>query len=30
VREAVLRDCGHLPTWDDPVQVADALLYGSA
>jgi pimeloyl-ACP methyl ester carboxylesterase len=30
VREVVLRDCGHLPTWDDPAQVAAALLAGSA
>jgi pimeloyl-ACP methyl ester carboxylesterase len=29
VREVVLRDCGHLPTWDDPEQVAAALLDGS-
>jgi pimeloyl-ACP methyl ester carboxylesterase len=30
VREVVLRDCGHLATWDDPDQVAAALLAGSA
>jgi pimeloyl-ACP methyl ester carboxylesterase len=30
VRNVVLHDCGHLPTWDDPVQVADLLLEGSA
>ena len=30
VREIVLRDCGHLPNWDDPDQVAAALLSGSA
>jgi pimeloyl-ACP methyl ester carboxylesterase len=24
-----LRDCGHLPTWDDPEQVAGVLLRGS-
>jgi pimeloyl-ACP methyl ester carboxylesterase len=29
VREIVLRGCGHLPTWDDPDQVAAALLDGS-
>jgi len=28
-REFVLRDCGHMPTWDDPEQVADVLLAGS-
>jgi pimeloyl-ACP methyl ester carboxylesterase len=26
----VLRGCGHLPTWDDPEQVARVLLVGSA
>ena len=29
-RELVLRGCGHMPTWDDPRQVADVLLAGSA
>jgi pimeloyl-ACP methyl ester carboxylesterase len=29
-REVVLRDCGHMPTWDDPEQVAAVLLEGSA
>jgi pimeloyl-ACP methyl ester carboxylesterase len=29
-RNVVLRDCGHLPMWDDPQQVADLLLAGSA
>jgi pimeloyl-ACP methyl ester carboxylesterase len=28
-REFVLRDCGHMPTWDDPEQVAAVLLRGS-
>jgi pimeloyl-ACP methyl ester carboxylesterase len=28
-REFVLRGCGHLPTWDDPEQVAKVLLAGS-
>jgi pimeloyl-ACP methyl ester carboxylesterase len=28
-REFVLRDCGHMPTWDDPEQVAAVLLAGS-
>ncbi len=28
-REFVLRDCGHMPTWDDPERVADILLQGS-
>ena len=28
-REFVLRDCGHMPTWDDPEQVARVLLEGS-
>ncbi len=28
-REFVLRDCGHMPTWDDPEQVAEVLLAGS-
>jgi pimeloyl-ACP methyl ester carboxylesterase len=30
VRTVVLHDCGHLPTWDDPEQVAAALLAGAA
>ena len=30
VRSVVLRGCGHLPTWDDPEQVARVLLEGSA
>jgi pimeloyl-ACP methyl ester carboxylesterase len=29
VRNVVLRDCGHMPFWDDPVQVANLLLTGS-
>jgi pimeloyl-ACP methyl ester carboxylesterase len=29
-RELVLRDCGHMPTWDDPEQVAAVLLRGSS
>jgi pimeloyl-ACP methyl ester carboxylesterase len=29
-RWAVLRGCGHLPTWDDPEQVATLLLEGSS
>jgi pimeloyl-ACP methyl ester carboxylesterase len=29
VRSVVLRGCGHLPTWDDPEQVARVLLDGS-
>ena len=28
-RNVVLRDCGHVPMWDDPGQVADLLLAGS-
>jgi len=28
-REFVLRGCGHMPTWDDPEQVAEVLLAGS-
>jgi pimeloyl-ACP methyl ester carboxylesterase len=28
-REVVLRGCGHMPTWDDPEQVAAVLLAGS-
>ena len=28
-REVVLRGCGHMPTWDDPAQVAAVLLAGS-
>ena len=30
VRSVLLRDCGHVPMWDDPVQVASVLLAGSA
>jgi pimeloyl-ACP methyl ester carboxylesterase len=30
VRSVVLHGCGHLPTWDDPAQVARVLLDGSA
>jgi pimeloyl-ACP methyl ester carboxylesterase len=30
VRSVALRGCGHLPTWDDPGQVAKLLLEGSA
>jgi pimeloyl-ACP methyl ester carboxylesterase len=29
-RHVVLRDCGHIPTWDDPEQVAHVLLSASA
>jgi pimeloyl-ACP methyl ester carboxylesterase len=29
VRQVVLRDCGHVPMWDDPEQVARLLLEGS-
>jgi pimeloyl-ACP methyl ester carboxylesterase len=29
VRSVTLRGCGHLPTWDDPAQVAELLLAGS-
>jgi len=28
-REVVLHGCGHMPTWDDPEQVAAVLLAGS-
>ena len=28
-RHVVLRGCGHVPTWDDPEQVARAILDGS-
>ena len=28
-RQFVLRGCGHMPTWDDPEQVAEVLLAGS-
>jgi pimeloyl-ACP methyl ester carboxylesterase len=28
-RNVVLRDCGHVPMWDSPGQVADLLLAGS-
>ena len=30
VRNVTLTDCGHIPMWDDPETVADALLAGSA
>ncbi len=30
VREIVLRDAGHIPMWDDPEGVADAVLAGSS
>jgi pimeloyl-ACP methyl ester carboxylesterase len=30
VGNVVLRDCGHVPMWDDPRQVASVLLRGSA
>ncbi len=30
VRTRGLSDCGHLPMWDDPEQVAEVLLTGSA
>ena len=30
VRTVVLRGCGHVPMWDDPEQVAQVLLEGSA
>jgi pimeloyl-ACP methyl ester carboxylesterase len=29
-RRVVLRDCGHIPTWDDPDQVTRVLLEASA
>lgn len=29
-RHVSLRGCGHVPTWDDPKQVSDVLLEGSA
>ncbi len=29
-RSSVLRDCGHIPTWDDPAQVSRTLLLGSS
>jgi pimeloyl-ACP methyl ester carboxylesterase len=29
LHEVVLRGCGHMPTWDDPEQVAAVLLAGS-
>jgi pimeloyl-ACP methyl ester carboxylesterase len=29
-RHVVLRGCGHVPTWDDPEQVAEVLLEASA
>lgn len=28
-RNVVLHDCGHVPMWDDPAQVANLLLSGS-
>jgi pimeloyl-ACP methyl ester carboxylesterase len=28
-RTIMLRGCGHIPTWDDPGQVARALLLAS-
>ena len=30
VQTAVLHDCGHVPTWDDPAQVAAVILSGTA
>jgi pimeloyl-ACP methyl ester carboxylesterase len=30
IRNVVLRDCGHLPMWDDPGQVANVLIEGSS
>jgi pimeloyl-ACP methyl ester carboxylesterase len=30
VRMVLLRGCGHVPTWDDPDQVASLLLEASA
>jgi pimeloyl-ACP methyl ester carboxylesterase len=29
-RSVVLHDCGHVPMWDDPAQVAELVLAGSA
>jgi pimeloyl-ACP methyl ester carboxylesterase len=29
-RQLILRGCGHVPTWDDPEQVARVLLEGSS
>ena len=29
-RSYVLRGCGHVPTWDDPEQVAGLILQASA
>jgi pimeloyl-ACP methyl ester carboxylesterase len=29
VRQVTLEDCGHLPTWDDPEQVARVILEGT-
>ena len=29
-RSEVLHDCGHVPTWDDPEQVARLILRASA
>lgn len=30
VRKVLLSDCGHMPTWDSPEQVARAILQGAA
>jgi pimeloyl-ACP methyl ester carboxylesterase len=30
VRNVELTDCGHIPMWDDPAAVSEALLAGSA
>ena len=30
VGTSLLRDCGHVPTWDDPDQVASVILAGTA
>lgn len=30
VRSILLRDCGHVPTWDDPAAVAEAILSTTA
>ncbi len=30
VRQVELRDCGHIPMWDDPAAVAEVLLAGSS
>jgi pimeloyl-ACP methyl ester carboxylesterase len=29
-RSVILHGCGHVPTWDDPEQVARVLLQGSS